>query len=67
MAKEKCIVCKKETIYDESSHIDYRYCYVEGIGQLCNKCYDEIYDNKKIVEFYNKHLIDIYINNNPSQ
>lgn len=38
MAKDKCIICGEETAYDESTHIDMRYNYVEGAGQLCTKC-----------------------------
>lgn len=40
MAKEKCVLCGAETPYEESLHIDYRYGYVEGAGQLCQSCYD---------------------------
>ena len=39
MAKDKCVLCGAETPYDESVHIDYRYGYVEGAGQLCSGCY----------------------------
>ena len=41
--KELCITCKKETKYDREEHIDYRVGYIEGAGQLCLDCYDEIY------------------------
>ena len=40
MAKDTCIMCGKETAYDFETHIDYRYGYVEGAGQLCKSCYD---------------------------
>jgi hypothetical protein len=37
--KDKCVICSKETHYDESVHIDYRTGYVEGVGQLCYSCF----------------------------
>ena len=44
--KEKCIVCTDETPYMECTHIDSRECYVDGAGQLCKKCWTEIYSDK---------------------
>ena len=44
--KDKCIMCEKITPYDESDHIDMRNYYVEGCGQLCVKCYNEITDDE---------------------
>ena len=35
---EECIVCGIETNEPKDKHIDYRYNYVEGAGQLCSKC-----------------------------
>lgn len=35
---EECIVCGVETNEPKDKHIDFRYNYVEGSGQLCNKC-----------------------------
>lgn len=37
--KDKCVSCGVETAYDVSTHIDMRNGYVEGVGQLCSKCY----------------------------
>ena len=37
--KEKCVMCGNETQYNISDHIDLRYGYVEGMGQLCSSCY----------------------------
>jgi hypothetical protein len=37
--KERCVMCGYETNYDFSTHVDLRYGYVEGMGQLCNSCY----------------------------
>ena len=35
---EKCVICGAETAYRFNDHIDYRFNYVEGAGQLCVKC-----------------------------
>jgi hypothetical protein len=35
---EKCVICGVETAYRFNDHIDYRFNYVEGAGQLCVKC-----------------------------
>ena len=48
--KELCVTCKKETKYDREEHIDYRVGYIEGAGQLCLDCYDEIYIKPKVGE-----------------
>ena len=44
--KEKCVVCKEETKYNKEDHIDFRIGYIEGSGQLCLNCYNEIYVKK---------------------
>ena len=41
--KEKCVMCGEETPYTKDTHIDLRKYYIEGAGQLCEKCYNEIY------------------------
>lgn len=38
--KDTCVICNVETPYERDTHIDYRYGYVEGCGQLCKECYD---------------------------
>lgn len=38
--KDKCVICSKETPYDETTHVDYRYGYIEGVGQICYSCYN---------------------------
>ena len=43
---DKCVLCNIETEYDEFDHIDSRYFYVEGAGQLCPKCWNETYEQK---------------------
>jgi len=41
---EKCIACHKKTEYFKSTPIDQRKYYVKGCGQLCEDCFDAIYD-----------------------
>jgi hypothetical protein len=33
-----CVVCGVETNEPKDKHVDYRYNYVDGAGQLCSKC-----------------------------
>ena len=40
--KEKCVVCGKETPYNKTDDISIRLNYIEGAGQLCDKCFMEI-------------------------
>jgi hypothetical protein len=40
---EKCASCGKETPYTIDTPIELRSHYVEGGGQLCEHCYNEIY------------------------
>jgi len=44
--KDKCVSCGCETEYDKETHIDFRNFYIEGAGQLCEKCYKEIYGTR---------------------
>jgi len=39
---ETCIMCGCDTGIPEDQHIDHRRHYVEGTGQLCEKCDTEI-------------------------
>ena len=38
------ISCGGETPEKRGTHIDLRYNYIEGVGQLCKKCYNDIYN-----------------------
>jgi hypothetical protein len=38
---DRCVICAKETPYLVSTHIDMRFFYVEGAGQLCEDCYNK--------------------------
>ena len=33
-----CVICGEQTSYKKTAHIDYRYGYIEGTGQLCFTC-----------------------------
>lgn len=46
-AREKCIVCGMDTGYRGTVPIEKRQFYFEGVGQLCKRCYDEIYDENE--------------------
>ena len=35
---EKCIMCGKETTILKTTHVDFRYGYVDGAGQMCREC-----------------------------
>ena len=39
--KDKCVSCGEETRYDKLEHIDFRDFYIEGVGQLCARCFDD--------------------------
>ena len=41
--KELCIRCNKPTPYHPNTPITLRRYYVEGSGQLCEKCFRELY------------------------
>ena len=45
--KEKCVVCGALTDYSTETPIGGRAYYIEGAGQLCQKCYYEIYLKKQ--------------------
>ena len=44
--KDNCVTCDVETLYDTNDHIKDRIGYVEGAGQFCSICFDEIYVKK---------------------
>jgi len=35
---DECVVCGVDTNESKDKHVDYRYNYVDGAGQLCSKC-----------------------------
>jgi hypothetical protein len=40
---EECVICGIETKYDGYDNINNREHYVEGAGQLCEKCWIKTY------------------------
>ena len=38
---DECIVCGVETNEPKDKHVDFRANYVDGAGQLCNKCIEK--------------------------
>ena len=51
---DECVMCGADTLYSKTDHIDNRLGYVEGAGQLCLDCYDDIYIKNKTVIQTNK-------------
>ena len=44
--RERCVACGNETEYMFSTTINQRQYYIEGAGQLCPRCYYDIYVKK---------------------
>lgn len=42
---EYCVICKCKTHIKKEQHIEKRYGYIEGIGQLCFDCYKDLENN----------------------
>ena len=38
-----CVLCGVETEYKKDTPVEKRYGYIKGAGQLCRKCFHEIY------------------------
>lgn len=47
--KDLCISCECETKYSHDTSIEYREFYIEGAGQLCKKCYDQIVTQLEVI------------------
>ncbi|NBI70631.1 hypothetical protein D3Z50_06085 [Clostridiaceae bacterium] len=43
---EKCICCHKRLNIPMNMEIEFRSFYIEGAGQLCYNCYQELYVRK---------------------
>ena len=41
---EKCVLCGKKTNIEELTTIKQRKYYVSGSGQLCEECYNKIFN-----------------------
>jgi len=58
MEKEKCVVCKKPTEYNVTTHVDFRNYYVEGCGQLCSECYNRVYFTEQKTDKKKTYLLN---------
>ena len=38
---DECIVCGVETNEPKDKHVDFRFNYIDGAGQLCSKCIEK--------------------------
>jgi len=57
--KDNCVVCGKETEWEEQEVIHNRRCYVEGVGQLCDDCYLDVYPYETPEDIAGQALSDI--------
>jgi hypothetical protein len=53
---ETCIMCSKETTILKTTHIDFRYGYVDGAGQLCRECY--LGENRNLITIDGRMVLD---------
>ena len=58
--EEQCVVCGQATGYVFEDNIENRAFYVEGAGQLCEKCFGEIYGEKKEFDYTKKYSDAFY-------
>lgn len=47
-----CVFCGAETEYKKDTPIEKRYGYIKGAGQLCRKCYLELYGQQQSPDLY---------------
>ena len=45
--KDKCVTCGVDSLYDIDEHIKFRIGYIQGSGQLCLDCFENLYYKKK--------------------
>ena len=53
---EDCIMCGKQTTTLKSTHIDFRYGYEEGAGQLCRSCY--LGEDRNLITIEGRTILD---------
>jgi hypothetical protein len=53
---EDCIMCGKKTTTLKTAHVDFRYGYVEGAGQLCRQCY--LGENRNLITIEGRTILD---------
>lgn len=61
---EKCVICGRDTGIPVDQDISLRAFYVEGAGQLCQECYEDVYGQTykiKTKYVYAKRIIDFIL------
>ena len=53
---ETCIMCGKETTILKTTHVDFRYGYVDGAGQLCRECY--LSEDRNLITINSRMILD---------
>ena len=53
---EKCIMCNAETTILKTTHVDFRYGYVDGAGQLCRECY--LNETRNLITVNSRIILD---------
>ena len=53
---ENCVMCGEETTTLKTTHVDFRYGYVEGAGQLCRQCY--MGENRNLITVEGRTILD---------
>ena len=53
---EDCIMCGCKTETLKTTHIDFRYGYVEGAGQLCRSCY--LGEDRNLITINSRTILD---------
>ena len=49
-------MCGVETTTLKTTHVDFRYGYVDGAGQLCRECY--IKEDRNLITINSRMIID---------
>ena len=62
---DKCVVCHETTEYAEMDHFHVRDFYIEGVGQLCQVCFDSASKEDQMVR-YEESLKEIDWGHQPS-
>ena len=53
---ETCVMCGEETTTLKTTHVDFRYGYVDGAGQLCRECY--MGENRNLITIEGRMILD---------
>ena len=53
---EDCIMCGKKTTTLKTTHVDFRYGYVDGAGQMCRECY--LGEDRNLITVNSRTILD---------